>query len=373
MAYIGRWSGILAIIAVALARTGSAQLSMPRERPWQAGRSCLGGQGAARLEHFGSPDSTLLPDRSVRFCVRTDSGQRVCLVRADSLHSLTLEDARGLRLLWSQPPDWDTWDYRDGLDVLRGDLDGDGHPELIVAEMFWFTNGSGHTLWHVFILNGARPADAPVVIQTEEFGRYGSFITLRGSSRCQFLHTEWRWLSDPHRGPGLYLVGTFWHYDDGALVPNPALPVVARRLLNSFVREQGDDQKHSPFLGPWPFKWFSSANTQILRGATPEPVDEDSARRYRAVVVASRPDSLALRLSDSTIVRYPPPPPHFVTGPNPHWVHLGWRLRDSRTGRFYPAGFLPATLTALSAGTSVTLIVHYRPWYSGDWHEIVVP
>lgn len=204
----------------------------------------------AQLTPWPEPD----PRESTRpvLCAER-AGIRVCRSATDDGEfSFVAEGGGRLAASWRADGGLHT-----GFRVFDGDLDGDGGTELLVANLDGVSNGLGVAYWTVYVL----PADALVPayrFRSEEFGAGGgSFETWRG--RPVVWATQWRGGPDPsgRRGDGLYLVGRPFVLGADGLEPATALPVRARRLLDSFER---DDRG--------PVAWLSDRRAET-RGTDP--------------------------------------------------------------------------------------------------------
>src|SRR5262245_24102350 len=143
-------------------------------------------------------------------------------------------------------------------------------------------------------------------------------------------------MEDPQgkRDEGLYLVGQWWRYKSGELLPVIERPMMARRFLFSFVseRERTESNPRRPYL------WLRSRKTELLKespligagekeekrgvlqsvDATPLTDDEAAAE------IVFKPDS-----GQPVTLKYPA---------DNSLEHIG----DAASGRIYPDRYLPA-------------------------------
>lgn len=148
------------------------------------------------------------------------------------------------------------------FEVLKGDLDGDQIDEIIVANLDYISNGMGIQTWTISIfpnpdIFGFQP---PLEFSVEEFGARGTFVKHSTDKRCQILVTEWHSLEHPKRGDGMYIIGRWYHYWKGSLIPVKDRPPVARRYLNKFAELVSRTQEN-PKVPLW---WFQDDQTETL-------------------------------------------------------------------------------------------------------------
>jgi hypothetical protein len=181
----------------------------------------------------------------------------------------TVSDAGGVDFVFdvnaSQIGKWPTSTYTGGgsrFEVLKGDLDGDGRDELIVANLHTVSNGMGIHTWTISVFPdptvfGFQP---PLEFSVEEFGARGTFVKHSRDKRCQILVTEWQYLDHPKRGNGMYIIGRWYYYRKGSLIPAGNRPPVVRRYLYGFAEHVGrtlDDPEV-------PLRWFKHRQTETL-------------------------------------------------------------------------------------------------------------
>ena len=77
------------------------------------------------------------------------------------------------------------------------------------------------------------------------------------------LATRWLWTTDPRgkRGEGLYLVGNWWRYQRGELIPHVRLGTIARRYLSSFENERWNTLESDQI----PYRWFRNARAETFK------------------------------------------------------------------------------------------------------------
>jgi hypothetical protein len=94
--------------------------------------------------------------------------------------------------------------------------------------------------WNVCVLNGAALAKAPACVEVEEYGWFGYFVRDEENGAMLLLKTNWRSAAEASRGGGTYLIGRWLRYTGTTFEQVDTPAPVARRLLNSFVREHHD-------------------------------------------------------------------------------------------------------------------------------------
>ena len=146
---------------------------------------------------------------------------------------------------------------------MRADLDHDGRAELIVANHDGQSNGMGIDWWTISIFPDATFTNVaePLIFSVEEYGTFGTFVADRRG--VSILTSRWVWTNDPKgtRDVGVYLVGHWWRYKAGELVPQTNRAPVARRYLFSFANERGETSNSDRV----PYRWVRNAKTEIFK------------------------------------------------------------------------------------------------------------
>lgn len=148
--------------------------------------------------------------------------------------------------------------------VALADLDRDGHEELVVSVLDEVSNGMAVQSWTTCVLDGRDPSRARACVPANDvpFLSMATRPARAAKTDCRLLAARWRWGSESRRGDGLYLVGQWLAYRDGALQPDPRRPVIARRYLYRFAAERGDALDHGRTA---PIPWWRDATTRALR------------------------------------------------------------------------------------------------------------
>ena len=214
---------------------------------------------SSKLSQPGQPILTKLDGYERAHCISVHEGIRICKGLSDSLDTFVLEKDGTRVLTW--PGIASLGETADFL-VLEGDLDNDRHRELIVANHDSVSNGMGVSTWTISVIsmNAGKDFAPPLTFSVEEYGSSGTFVSVGG--RTNILATRWQWSKDPKRkrGTGLYLLGQWWHYTEGQLVPAQNQRILARRFLQSFADER-DNTQESPAI---PYSWLSSKRAETL-------------------------------------------------------------------------------------------------------------
>ena len=217
-------------------------------------------QSYAQLSKAGPPAPASIPGYHKAHCVSLTQGIRICKGLSDSENEFMLEND-GTRI-----GTWPGLTYvgeTSDFEVLQGDLDGDGQRELIVANRDSTSTGIGVNVWTISIFSTADVSSfrPPLTFSVEEYGSSGTFVS--NGRRVQILTTRWQWAKDPkrRRGEGLYLVGQWWRYRRGELVPSTNRTILARRYLESFAIER-DRTANSAKI---PFKWLTGSRAETFR------------------------------------------------------------------------------------------------------------
>jgi hypothetical protein len=221
---------LLAACALAVA-AGPVSAQTARARPWLTDVSCTAGRNPA-LTVADTPRAVNVEGCVRAYCIALPDGRRVCSCTGDTTIVTRVDE--GGRTVHQWPADYSMAGGAESLRAVRGDLDGDGRPELIVSEWMDMSNGLGIRYYRLSIFDGAHPDRAPLRVNVEDFDPRGSFVRPAGGGACRLLATRWTELNDPRRGNGMYFTGQWMRYRDGQLEHDPDRPIVVRRLLNSF-------------------------------------------------------------------------------------------------------------------------------------------
>ncbi len=213
-----------------------------------------------------------------------------------------------------------TGSWIDGVDVLAGDLDGDGAREIVVVEHVGTGNGLGVATWEVFVVPLGRPvqassrrAAAPMRFLTADYGPTGLVQRIApGAGGLRLVAASWEDGREARRGPGLYYTARFYRYADGRLVPDG--PVAQRRLLNSFQALRGREDEAGTYR---PDRWLRTGTRRI---------DADPA-----VPAASGPRERV------TLGPFEPYVGYRIEGREA----VGAALGDASTRRLFPGGYVP--------------------------------
>jgi hypothetical protein len=246
----------------------------------------------------------------------------------------------------------ETYDFQ----VLRGDLDGDRRPELIVANHDSTSAGMGVSRWTIFIFADTdfRSFNSPLSFGVEEYGAFGTFVTAgRG---VNILTTRWMERKGKgKRGTGLYLVGQWWRYRSGQLFPLPNHPRVARRYLASFEQERLRTLTSAQI----PQQWFNNPTIERLNADPSLDVKKQTETRGTIETVSVRNiDSdrvmkLSFKPNEGVAHTYVYAHDKFDQG------ELDLRfIGDAATGRIYPERYLPSNAEEWLTGRRAT-VSHY--------------
>ena len=287
---------------------------------------------SGKLINAGAPQPASIEGYHQGHCVALPNRIRICKLLSDNADVFLVEKEGKTIGTW---PSAAFLAETEDFEVLRGDLDGDRQPELIVANHDGTGVGLGVSVYTITIFPSTdfRSFQSPLTFSVQEFGSLGTFVHAAG--HFNILTTGWVSGDDRKRGGGLYLVGQWWRYKSGELVPLLNRNAIARRYLFSFERERWDtltsDRK--------PYRWLTNRSTtrvttQFITGASThsksgviQSVSTPEKNSYRAVKILFQPDSeqasTFLYPSDEdgeTIDRY---------------------IGDAVSGRIYPNRYLP--------------------------------
>lgn len=298
-------------------------------------------------------------------CVSLPAAIRICKLLSDS-EDIVLVEKSGKRL-GSWPASAYLGETSD-FEVLRGDLDGDRRLELIVSNHDTTSAGMGVNYWTIAILPDveSRAFEPPLTFRVEEYGSWGTFVSER--RRVSILATKWLWTDDPtgKLGRGLYLVGQWWQYKSGQLLPLLSKPTLMRRYLLSFERErlQTIDSPHAPY------RWLTNRNTISMR-REPEIAQVEDTQSGIIGSFSSIPDKDFARRVMLTLL----PENHAVivcfypsdVGKGEHGLRY---IGDGASGRLYPNHYLPSQPETWLHGKSAT-VQTYREAADAELFQIL--
>lgn len=194
------------------------------------------------------------------YCIDLDRATKICQRLTETKSLMTFERDNKALLEWDDDAIGSVWEAK--FEVLKGDIDDDRKDELVVAELQAQGNGFGIETWRISIIDNPESAHPPPPLHFEVnvYGSRGVFLRHGASPQCQILKAEWASLKHPRKGWGMYLVGRWYHYRKGELVPVSNRPVLIRRYLNSFAKER-ERSWNDPNI---PLKWLQNKNVEIV-------------------------------------------------------------------------------------------------------------
>lgn len=286
------------------------------------------------MSKANAPAPADVPGYHKAHCVSLAQRIRICKGLSDSENALVLEKD-GTRVgTW---PGSTFLGETSDFEVLQGDLDADGQRELIVANSDGTSNGMGVNFWTISIFSAGDVSNfrPPLTFSVEEYGSSGTFVS--NGRRVQILTTKWLWAKDPkrRRGDGLYLVGQWWRYRRGELVPSTNRTILARRYLESFAVERGRTS-NSPTI---PFKWLTGPKAETF------PADPTLALKKSAIEgVITNVSSETTDQRNIIGIEFKPDngaPLSFIYPQDDSDENGLAGIGDSSSNRVYPDGYLP--------------------------------
>lgn len=225
---------------------------------WQNGSYVVVSDRPFHLAKDRAPDNPYVYAEHRSHCAQAGKNLRICKAISGADVAFVFE------LNSTQIGKWPTSTSTGGgsrFEVLKGDLDGDQIDEIIVANLIGISSMGIHW-WTISIFPnpqvfGFQP---PLEFSVEEFGARGTFVRHPGDRRCQILVTEWQDLDHPKRGNGMYIIGRWYHYNKGKLIPLKERPTIVRRYLFKFAEHVGRTQD-DPAV---PLRWFKNAQTETI-------------------------------------------------------------------------------------------------------------
>ena len=260
-------------------------------------------------------------------CVKLPEKVRICKLLSDAKDTFLVE--RDGKALGTWPGNAFLGETSD-FEVLTGDLDNDRKPELIVANHDSTSNGIAVDYWTIFIFPDPefRNFTAPLTFSVEEYG-FGTFVM--SGRTVNILTTSWVSNRDRRRGWGTYLVGQWWRYQSGVLLPMLDRPIIARRYLFSFEKERMETVKPNQI----PFQWLNHPSTETV---TTEFITKQSKTSKPGVIQAVTKEKESLKIDfqpdgeQSISFIYPG-----TYLDNTTFDYFG----DAASGRLYPKNYLP--------------------------------
>ena len=269
---------------------------------------------------------------------------RVCRSEHDGEATLTVTE--GARRLATWPAEYSV--QAGDFAAFTTDLDRDGGRDLVVASLTSVSNGLGVAYWTVDVLPDGASAPA-YSFEAEDFDARGrSFAHDRG--RLIVWATDWISAPDPRgrRPEGMYFMGRPFTLASGGLAPARSLPIRARRLLNSFSRDEAGG----------PVGWLSdrraeSARTDLALAGCRQRREEISVGAVHARQDDYGGPYLAIVAGGT----------EFPYGPGASGEDTLTHLGDAASGRLFPVHYAPAGLAARLRGGSFALTT----CTDGDW------
>ena len=299
-----------------------------------------------RLIDAGSPQPASIDGYHRGHCVALPNRIRICKVLSDNADVFLVEKEGKTIGTW---PSTAYLGETEDFEVLRSDLDGDRQPELIVANHEATGNGLGVSVWTIAIFPNTdfRTFQPPLTFSVKDYGSMGTFVHAAG--HINILTTYWVSGDDRKRGGGLYLVGQWWRYKSGELVPLLNRNAIARRYLFSFERERWDTLTSDRI----PYRWLANRNattvtTEFITGTSTRSKSgvikavSTSEKNYRAVKIVFQPDG-----EQAATLLYPSDEDEG----EPISLYIG----DATSGRIYPNRYLPLEPEKWLTGKRATL------------------
>lgn len=304
------------------------------------------------LKKAPAPEQEVLDGYNRGHCVSLPQRVRVCKQLSDERDVLVVEKSGKQVGTWPVRTDMgETSDF----EVLSTDFNHDGRAELIVANHDGTSNGMGIDFWSISIFPDASftTVAEPLTFSVEEYGSYGTFVADRRG--VSILTTRWIWTKDPKRkrDVGVYLVGQWWRYRSGELVPLVNRSMLARRYLLSFANERGATSESSRV----PYRWLSHPRAEVFK---PENIRGTSSGSETGIIEDVSAESHTR--SDRTVKLT------FRTagGSTATYAYPGYRneeqtdstidfIGDTSSGVTYPARYFPSQIASWLKGKRATL------------------
>jgi hypothetical protein len=111
----------------------------------------------------------------------------------------------------------------------------------------------------VWAIDGAGPSQP---LEVENYGTLSFPTVARGGTSCRLLAARWHSGSEPGRGPGTYMAGSWYAVENGAFVRVRNRPVVYRRYLFGVERARYEAENRDR-----PLLWYRGATA--VTGTSP--------------------------------------------------------------------------------------------------------
>ncbi|UBF23847.1 hypothetical protein K9N68_19045 [Kovacikia minuta CCNUW1] len=135
-----------------------------------------------------------------------------------------------------------------GFQAFMANLDGNGSPELVIANHDGTSNGLGIRYWTVYILPEPlnHPPQQPLQFTVEEYGKQGTFVQ-DGNNQFEIWTTQW--------SGGI--IGQQWRYHSGRLIPTDH-PILERWYSFNFEKERANTYRNPRI----PYLWLATPKVQ---------------------------------------------------------------------------------------------------------------
>ena len=300
-----------------------------------------------------APEPEVLDGYNRGHCVALHHGVRVCKQLSDERDVFVVEENGKQVGVWpARTYLGETSDF----EVLTADFEHDGSAEMIVANRDSTSNGMGIDYWTISIFSDTafKTGEEPLTFSVEEYGSFGTFVTDKHQF-VRILTTRWVWTDDPKhkRDVGVYLVGQWWQYQSGELVPHTNRAALARRYLFSFANERGETSGSNQV----PYRWFSHPKAEVFKS---ENITGPSSRSETGIIEAvsavtksgsERSVKVSFRSDGGSTATYNYPKPDDEVNGDPGLDFIG----DAASGRIYPIRYFPSRIEPWLKGKRATL------------------
>lgn len=315
------------------------------------------------LTKLSAPTEQKVAGADKAFCVQFDNKNRFCKVLADGDSSFFIEsDER-------QIAGWTTAAFLGDIsqfEVWRVDLDGDRREEIVISNFDGQSNGMGVNYRTLYILpSDWKTSDAsridPLRFSAEDFSVAGGFIKNNKINRFDILVSNWEsdWQAKGKKS-GLYLVGRWFNYKNGSLIPSEK-SLVVRRYSRQFEKERLATLEN----GKIPAVWIKPTNSETRK--TDLMNTSETATILNGTIEKINPfPSLTLEIKTSDGKN------QTIEYSNENYDSSASRFSffgDWRTRRIFPKNYLPENLTEELKGKRIRL-VRYRTGSENDFNVL---
>ena len=268
---------------------------------------------------YPTPTSTIINPQTTADCVQIDSQRKLCkrLLNQESHTALFF-----IATLQENIPLYEAGAFfgeTDAFLLFRSTLENNGKTQWILANREGVGNGLAPQIWTITIMEDLSSNAPSVSYISEDFGESPFTSVSRKGSDCQLLITEWVQHVDSAGIKARYLLGRWFNYKQGQLIPALNNPSRARRLLFSFQKEYLKQRKN--YEGS-PAYWLRSEKTIVVLNEA-KFLGLQTSRSFELSTLPEEANQLEILIRKTAAI------------PENQAIRLG----DADSGRLFPAAY----------------------------------